>query len=363
MATLRTYEDISSLLEQLERPKQATLINIDWLAFGVTAVGRDGDDSNLVLIVGSKLTATSSVVARAMRFAMWVTTEETTLEGNVIALPAGDHFRAATATIAVELMRHGIDSRPPGEVLQEVEPLIELVIRRLLLPPECVLGLIGELYVLDLILRGLGRASSLRDDPTAIWRGHLEQSRDFALGPSSIEVKTTATGVARHHFSGFSQVEPTQADGAVREALYLVSIGLQLADTDTGLSVAQLCDSILTHLDPQWSGDAPLSEVQKKFVDRLAEYGPRDCIGYRHPGMSDLEPYRRGYVTSYAPRLYDMSDPNVRILRRADLIDTWLLESGFEFTAELPEHVPGSIDNPSFDLPASIRKIVSGLGQ
>ncbi|MEY4548747.1 MAG: hypothetical protein RL685_4942, partial [Pseudomonadota bacterium] len=258
MATLRTYEYISSLLEQLERPRQPTLINIDWLAFGVAAVGRDESDSNLVLIVGPQLTSASSVVARAMRFATWATTMETSLEGNVIALPAGDHFRAAAATIAVELMRHGIDSRPPGEVFQEVEPLMELVMRRLLLPPECVLGLIGELYVLDVFLRGLDLGSSLRSDPTAIWRGHLEQSRDFALGASSIEVKTTATGVARHHFSGFSQVEAAQADGVGRESLYLASIGLQSADTDTGLSVARLADSILAHLEPEWSRSAPL---------------------------------------------------------------------------------------------------------
>lgn len=351
-----TYEDVSARLASLERPSDEGHYKVDWIVGNTVALGRDSNDHHAIFLIGDPLRAESPSVDRAMRHSTWRSTTGEELTGNLISLPPGEHFRAAAATILVELLRHGLGDDPLPHVFARVEPLIELVMRRLLLPPESLLGLLGELVILERILEIARGASQLGDDPTAIWRGWRRESRDFVLGTAVVEVKTTALEVARHTIDGVGQVEPRTRDGEPVEELFLASVGLRPSSSLGVLSVAATVDRILSQLSAYASEPRVLEEAELKFLDRVSEYGPDDCVGYKHSVMKQLEPYSTNHVTTYPPRLYDMSDPNLRVLRRADLRSTCVLPEGLRYRVELPEKVPGSVDNPRSDLAAVIRQ-------
>ncbi len=355
---MRTYEDIARVLEQLASPVEADQIEIEWLEAGRLAVGRDNRERHAVILPGPPLDPKDSAVASAIRPGEWRTTTGT-IKGTLLQLPRGDAFRTATATIAAELFRRGIASRPTLEVFAEVEPFIALVLRRVLLPDDFVLGLVGELLVMKELLVALGDRRATVSDPTAVWQGWRQQARDFVLGSTSIEVKTTGLNVSRHTISGFDQVEPRTLDGGRTESLFVASIGLRRASVSGPLSIASLADQIIELL----RGTADHAEAQKKFVDRLAQYGPEGFQGYKHPDMRDQESYAQSFTTTFVARVYDMADENIRIVRRADLAREFpfVLPHGVRYTMELPGSIPGSIENPRTDLQGVLRGVAAKL--
>jgi hypothetical protein len=258
------------------------------------------------------------------------------------------------ATIAAELFRRGVESRHPHDAFAEVEPFIALVLRRVLLPEDFVLGLVGELLILRGLLAASGSTLKSVPDPTVVWRGWQRQPRDFVLGSLSIEVKTTGLNVSRHAISGLEQVEPRRTDGQVIEHLFLASIGLRRAATSGGFSISGLADEIVELLR---DGRSTKDEAAVKFIERLAQYGPESFQGYRHPEMRDQESYSQTFTTTFAPRVYDMGDLNLQIIRRADLARDFpfVLPQGLRYTLELPTSIPGSIENPRTDLDVFLR--------
>jgi hypothetical protein len=349
---MRTYEDIARILEQLASPIEADQLEVEWLEPGRLAVGRDNRERHAVILPGPPLEPTDFAVASAIRPGEWSTTTGV-IKGTLLQLPRGDAFRTATATIAAELFRRGIASRPTVEVFAEVESFVALVLRRVLLPDDFVLGLVGELLVLKELLVALGESRAKIYDPTAVWHGWRQQARDFVLGAASIEVKTTGLNVSRHTISGFEQVEPRTLDGETTESLFVASVGLRRASVSGPLSIAGLADQIIELL----RGTVNPAESEKKFVDRLAQYGPEGFQGYKHPDMRDQETYAQSFTTTFVPRVYDMADENIRIVRRADLARDFpfVLPHGVHYTMELPSSIPGSIENPRTDLQASLR--------
>lgn len=355
---MRTYEEIALLLEELTSPVEADQLEIEWLESGRLAVGRDKRERHVVILPGPPLEPRETAVASAIRPGEWRTTTGT-IRGSILQLPRGDAFRTATATIAAELFRRGIASRPTVEVFTEVEPFIALVLRRVLLPDDFVLGLVGELLVLRELLTALGERRATVSDPTVVWRGWGQQARDFVLGSTSIEVKTTGLSVSRHAISGFEQVEPRILDGGATESLLLASIGLRRAPVSGPLSIASLADQIIQLLH----STVDSAEAEKKFLERLALYGPEGFQGYKHPEMRDQESYAQSFTTTFMPRVYNMADENIRIVRRADLARDFpfVLPQGVRYTMELPGTIPGSIENPRTDLQALLRAISATL--
>lgn len=279
----------------------------------------------------------------------------------MLSLPSGEQFKTATSAIAAELFRSGVAKRPLPEVFAEVEGFIELVLQRILLPPEFVRGLVGELLILAEYLRAQRRAGESHDDPTVCWRGWARESRDFSFGQTSLEVKTTTLTVSRHRISSLDQVEARQIDGAAVELLYLVSVGLREADAGD-YSVAALSGAVLELLGPNFSR-ASLNQAQRKFIGRLEQYGPDDRVGYRHFDMLDLAPYSQAYSTTFVPRFYKITDENIGIIRRSDLAARFpcVLPKGVAFTIELPPQIAGSIGNPTEDF-RKLMELMAGGG-
>jgi Putative PD-(D/E)XK family member, (DUF4420) len=97
--------------------------------------------------------------------------------------------------------------------LKSVEParaLAETVAnwKALLRPAERLsedeqLGLLGELWVLERLVRVLGPAA------VSAWTGPLSEPHDFRLGEVEVEVKSTLGVHRRHWINGSSQLEPT----------------------------------------------------------------------------------------------------------------------------------------------------------
>ena len=146
---MTTYDEIHAVAAKLEPPTQRGHLNVDWVLPARLAIGRDCENRHLLVLGGPAVTATSESVQRALMTGSWASESSGDIEGTVLRLHAGDEFMVAATTIAVELLRRGLSSRPTVDVFGEVEGFIELVIRRVLLPHEALLGLVGELLVLD----------------------------------------------------------------------------------------------------------------------------------------------------------------------------------------------------------------------
>lgn len=348
---MTTFETLSKELESTKPAAAELQLRVRWHAGGKLAVGKDASGNHVVLLVGGPLAPKTLSVAQAMRTGEWATDDGEVASGSLFQLPSGDSFRTATAAIVAELLRRELEARPIEAVFEEVEEFIALVMKRVLLPAEFVLGLLGELIVLQEVLLAYERAGHDNSDPTAIWRGWQPKARDFDFGGTSFEVKTSGLNVARHHIHGLRQVEPRKLDDSNYERLFLVSIGLR-AGTGGRYSVSRVTDSILELL--KVGSTEQTEKRQTTFLDKVAQYGPQGSAGYRHHEMSSLDPYAAPYTTTYAPRFYDMRDPNIPIIRRTDIAErfTSILEDSLSFTLELPPGIPGSIENPRSDVRA-----------
>lgn len=350
---MTTYDAIFAELGRLTVPDEEDRLDIEWISHEKLAVGRDCAGRFLVLLAGSSVTPQSPSVEAVLTTGRWLDSQGSVVDGSLLQLPGGEPFHVATTTIAVEFLRRGVESRPVGDVYLEVEPFIELVIRRLLLPPEALLGLLGELLVLDYVVEAVSeRPAGGRPPLPSLWRGHARESRDIVLHRLAIEVKTTASSESRHSIGGLDQIEPRTLEGGVQETLRLASIGLAPEPSGSSrFSVSQLAQRILGWMD---------EDSQAAFLSQLQSYGPADCTGYDHRTMADWEPYARRYRLTFVPRLYDVADPRLVLIRRSDLQGTVVQPDGISYQVLLPEVVPGSHGaNPRSDLREALRSLVA----
>ncbi len=354
-----SYGGISATFQSTKLPVEQGAFHVEWLLPEKLAIGRDSDGRHAVFLIGDPLVASSTTVARGMRHRSWTSTTTEELRANLLLLPFGDRFRAAGTAIAVELIRSGLAHRALADVYTEVEGFIALMIQRILLPPEAVLGLVGELIVLEKFLQAMLDEKRSPANPSSVWRGWRRQSRDIVFGRVVIEVKATSSDVSRHYIHGLDQVEPRSLDGGVVESLHLASLGLRPSAVRGPLSVSSLVQRILDRLGSPCSPGLEMSEEQNAFLDQVSEYGPEDSVGYDHRQMRDLDPYALGYTTTFAPRIYAMRDANLRILRSEDLDGTYVLKEGLQYQIELPEQVPGSPANPRHDIVQAIRELIT----
>ncbi len=348
------YDEIHTIAAQLDPPSRPGHLKVEWVLPERLAIGRDSDNRHLLVLGGPPVHAAAESVQRALMGGSWASESGVDVEGTVLRLHSGDEFMVAITTIAVELLRRGLGNRPAVDVFPEVEGFIELVIRRVLLPHEALLGLVGELLVLDLLLDAFaGRSEHASPETVGLWKGHSRSSRDFRLNRLGLEVKTTGRPTSHHHIGSLDQVEARTLDGENVEALHLVSIGLREdAAATSRFSVAGLTDSILSKLG---------GKDKDRFLDQLRQYGPDDCVGYNHATMAAWEPYARGFVMTFPPRVYDMSDPNLGIIRSRELQQhfPFVMPEGLSFVVELPDDVPGSHGaNPRTGLPAELSRLV-----
>ncbi len=293
-----------------------------------------------IFIAGAKLKPRSSIVRSHLQHDRWQAGAEAPFEANRVVLPEEPHFTSVAALIATEMLRAGFGGgiRDHHDVFAEVEPLVELALGRSSLPEAVVLGLVGELICLEQLLLGVADAPGLRSSVLDTWRGHQHAARDFSLGDAAIEVKTTTDASSTHTAHSLNQIEPVATDGRFEQQLYLLSVGLQRSDQG-GVTLPDTVDRILFLLSDSGIDASKRSPLQSRFLHDLEQYGTHSGASYVHDEMSGLKVYQTVYTPTFVPRMYDLCDQSVALLRRQDLEGMFVLPDRIQYGFTLPDRV------------------------
>ncbi|WBM80903.1 PD-(D/E)XK motif protein [Cryobacterium breve] len=337
---MTSYESVPELILDVSSAVTDELRDITWVTDAqVVGVSRDHGGRVEVFLVGVELRPTSKTVGDAIEFRTWHREGAASFEANRLLLPALGHFDQVAAFICTELLRNGADT-VLSLAFTKTEPIVELAIERLRMSNEVVLGLAGELLMLDALCRRADDENVAQ--AVESWDGWRKSSRDFVWGSTGVEVKTTTRSTSSHLVQGVHQVELNDGeDGGVPEdRLYLVSIGLQATATGgNSFSIPQLVVRIIERMEATGCGGDVL-----KFLSRTSEYGVESGGGYDHNTMSEDPIYGTSFQTSFF-RAYDMSDEAVEILRRDDIAVRHHVDvSSVRFRIDLP--VTARTDNP-----------------
>jgi hypothetical protein len=352
------YETLRTELMGLPRPKSDGDRLTYWVVDRVLGIAKTSIGAIELFLVGDKVIASSNLVRRHLEHDLWeISEDQSKVMANRIVLPADPHFLPLAALIAVELVNCGLsDARSLPEAFKSVEPLIELALRRSVLAEEHIVGLIGELLCLEVMLDAVSDLPTHRSSVLDMWRGHLGGLRDFVIGDTAIEVKTTQGQSSSHVFSGLHQVEPSSATGLLEKDLLLLSIGLSRGGAE-GQSLAELVERISSKLIPvPIASPGELGTLQKRFLADVASYGSDSSNGYDHGTMADLGIYRLRFCTTFSPRLYDMVDSDFRILRKSDLAGTYVSPNDLKFRLDLEPIINAS--NPVSNWTQVVSRIV-----
>lgn len=313
---------------------------ITWLTDAkVVGIARNSRGHLELFFAGDELRPRTGTVKTAMRYHSWHRAALPPLNANRICLPALGHFDQVGAFIAAELLREKADSNLE-RAFAVTEPLIELAIKRMEISENAILGLVGELLLLDALCR---RAADPQVGPIVqAWDGWRRSARDFTWRGTGVEIKTTTRTTSSHAIHGVHQIEPTPAsDDATGETrLLLVSIGLCQSDINApALSIPSLVESILDRLNGTGA-----SGLVDDFLTRVSMYGTESGIGYEHATMVNEAPFTTTFGVTFI-RGYDMADPAVEVLRRDDLITHQHVDAqSVIFRVELPATI--SLNNP-----------------
>ncbi|MDV3253556.1 PD-(D/E)XK motif protein [Devosia sp. BK] len=338
------FETLRDDLERLSVPDGQTR-NLRWLVTPL-AIGRTGSGDYEIFIRGPAINAASSLVRRHIQHGDWRPQEGGhPFSASRIVLPAAPHFASIAALISIELLRAGIaESRGAQSAFTDVEPIIEMAIRRGALSDEVVIGLIGELTVLRQILLARGGEPAKMLRCLNFWQGWQEGGRDFRIGDHVIEVKTTQATGSIHQFSGLHQLEPSALPSGAMEQMHLMSIGLSASN-----SVGETLPSMVSSIAKLLSVDSMKTEVADEFIRRVEMYGTISGSGYAHERMQAWSVYATRYAHTFVPRLYRLDDPAMLTLTRDTLAQTFVLAEGLTFTMHIPERVSAFNPVPNWD--------------
>ena len=313
---------------------------ITWLTEAqVVGLARNSRGHLELFLAGDQLKPRTSTVKSAIHYHSWHRDTQPPLSANRILLPALGHFDQVGAFIAAELLREKADANLE-RAFAVTEPLIELAIQRLEISENAILGLVGELLLLDALCRRVDDvfAGSL----VQAWDGWRRSARDLTWQGTGVEIKTTTRTTSSHAIHGVHQVEPAPAtdDAPGETRLLLVSIGLHQADPNVpALSIPSLVDSIVERLSATGA-----SGMVDEFLTRVAMYGSESGLGYEHATMANEAPFTAPFTVTFV-RGYDMADPAVEVLRRDDVVAHQHVDAhSLTFRVELPATI--SLDNP-----------------
>lgn len=345
------FESLRNDLEALPLP-DGHARNLRWLATPL-AIGRTTSGDYEIFIRGSELRASSSLVRRHVQHGDWRPENGgDPFSASRIVLPAAPHFASVAALIAIELLRAGV-AGPPGaqQAFTDVEPIIEMAIRRGALSEESIIGLFGELTLLRQLLLACAGEPEHKLRRLDYWHGWREGGRDFRIGNHAIEVKTTRASASIHEFSGLHQLEPAQLASGQMEDLHLLSVGLT-ASSVMGENLPAIVSTIVNLL----SGPSTRPELPDEFLRRVSLYGSVSGNGYFHATMQEWSVYGTRYTHTFLPRLYRIDDPAMLTLRRDQLARTFVQPEGLAFTMHIPERV--SAFNPALNWEAELDAMV-----
>lgn len=317
---------------------------------GSLAAARDPDGRLELFLLGPELQPRLATVRERLVYDTWAGANALRFTANRILLPAGHHIDAVAALICTELLSHGYP-QGPLDAFVKAEPVIDLVLTPATQAGHILTGLAGELTFLAALV-GAER-SAAAEHVVAAWHGWRPSSRDFQLGPVGVEVKTSTTGASTHRIQGWYQVEPGAAvDGTQETSLYLLSLGIRwLRHGAPGESIEGLLEQICRRLDSQGADE---------LRDRVTRYGGL-TLELDTEGGAAQKALQRPFTVEFE-RLFDMSDPLIKVPRSADFAEfSHLLPDSVQFTVSLPAKVRGD-RNPITSL-RSITTKVLGLAR
>lgn len=333
---MTSYEEILDVVSSVPCAAAGDARDITWLTHGeVIGIARDQAGRLEIFLSGEEMRPRTATVRAALQHQQWYRAEGTPLAASRLLLPAFGHFDQVCAFVSTELLRNGADDDLERAFI-ETEPIVELAIKRLLLSESAMLGLAGELLILEAMCRQV--EENLVDQVVASWDGWRRSARDFVWGDTGVEVKTTGRATSAHEVQGVHQIEPTGLeDGGAEQRLLLVSIGLQPSEPSTSsFSIPMLVQRIVDHMGA--TGDVT------QFLANVATYGSESGFGYDHAVMAADAPFTTTFSTAFV-RGYDMSDPAIEVLRRDDVADHHHVElQSVTFRINLPATV--SAHNP-----------------
>lgn len=326
------YESVLALIDGLTAAASDGQRDVKWTTRAqVVGVARDHAGHVEVFLAGDELNATSSKVAEALDFYTWHRDGAPSFDANRILLPPFGYFDQVAAFICTELLRNGADASLSSAFAQ-TEPIIELAIERLRISSDAIVGLAGELLFLHALV---GRAADAQL-PSVIdsWFGWRRSGRDFVLGSTGIEVKTTRGPASSHFIEGVHQVEKEDGSGggAAENKLYLISIGLQTGNPG---GAAFTIPQLVNRIDKRLEDSGNVSSVSN-FLGNLKQYASATGDGYDHSAQASDPAYTVPFLTTFF-RAYDMSDPAIEVLRRHDITAHHHVDVGsVRFRVDLP---------------------------
>ncbi len=351
---MTNYEDARQRIERIPVSPEAGSRNVEWITPAeIIGVARDTEGKVELLLRGAELVPVSRTVKDASEHRTIYRDDGTTFEATRLVFPALTHFDQVAAFICIELLRNGADSDlPRGFAL--TEPIIELAIKNLTISNQALLGLAGELLLLDALCR---RADDARvAEIIAGWRGWERSSRDFVLGGTGIEVKTTTGNASSHLVEGVHQVERDEEGDEHR--LFLLSIGLQRAESDASNSFT--VPSLVERITMRMADTGASSPVIERFIAHVAEYGASSWIGYNHTTQAADPTYSIPFLTTFF-RAYDMDDTAIGVLRRHDVAAfRHVADDSVRFRVNLSTNGPISAGNP-VEGANQVAKMILGL--
>ncbi len=337
-----TYEGLREQLLDLTQPSTAGERANLWVLPRMLGIARTYDSSVELFVVGERVHPRTAIVRRHLEYGRWeVAGTGEQFEASRLVLPPAPHFLAVATLIAVELHRAGLGTeRRLQDVMDDVEPIIEMALRRGALGESHQVGLVGELLCLEVMLDAVLRHPELRMSVLDMWQGHRHGLRDFRIGEAAIEVKTTQHEASSHKISGLHQVEPIEVDGQVEETLFMLSVGLTTSEHE-GQTLPEVVQRIVDRLADPTTHPLGMSPLQRRFLDDVARYGSGSSRGYDHRTMAQWQVYCARLRATFTPRLYDMGDPDVRIVRRRDLAGTYVSPDDIQYKLDLEPNING----------------------
>ncbi|MGE8375771.1 MAG: PD-(D/E)XK motif protein [Diaphorobacter nitroreducens] len=348
---MTNYEEVLEQINAVPAGVTGNDRSITWLSDAqVVGLARNHRGHLELFLAGDQLKPRTSTVKSAIHYHSWHRDTQPPLSANRILLPALGHFDQVGAFIAAELLREKADVNLE-RAFAVTEPLIELAIKRLEISENAILGLVGELLLLDALCR---RAEDMRvRSIVQAWDGWRRSARDFTWEGTGVEIKTTTRTTSSHAVHGVHQIEPaaTTDDAPGESRLLLVSIGLRPTDPNVpASSIPSLVESIVVRLTA--SGASGLVD---EFLKRVAMYGSESGIGYEHATMANEAPFTTPFSVTFI-RGYDMADPAVEVLRRDDVVAHQHVDvQSLTFRVELPATI--SLNNPI----AGVRRVAEAI--
>jgi len=338
---VKSYESVRQLIESVPIATSAGVRDVRWVTDAhVVGLSRDPDGHVEVFMAGSEIVPVTAAVRDAIEFRVVHREGLPSFDANRLALPALMHFDQVAAFICTELLRNGADTSLQS-AFAKTEPIIELAIERFRVSHQIVVGLTGELLLLEALCRGAADAQVGR--VIGSWDGWKRSSRDFDLEGVGVEVKTTTGNTSTHFVEGVHQVERNSdsVNGQLEHHFFLVSIGLQaVGGYEDPINVPWLVDRILERMRTTGSDESAVGE----FLYRVSEYGSDSGVGYKHGTQTPDPAFAAGFLTTFF-RAYDMGDEAIQVLRRQDVSVRAHVDIGsVNFRIDLPAIV--SLGNP-----------------